>query len=182
MALPYFSMYLDYQINEWNAIIFHYLYTFVFVMKTVLETCIYHSSLLVLNKINKGGHTMSKMLHTCVRVENLEESIRFYEEAFGFKETRRKDFPEHKFTIAYLAFEGDDYELELTYNYGHGPYEIGDGYGHIAISAKDLEALHAEHVAKGYDVTELKGLPGHPANYYFVKDLDGYKIEVIREK
>ena len=98
------------------------------------------------------------------------------------KETRRKDFPEHKFTIAYLAFEGDDYELELTYNYGHGPYEIGDGYGHIAISAKDLEALHAEHVAKGYDVTELKGLPGHPANYYFVKDLDGYKIEVIREK
>ena len=99
---------------------------------------------------------MSKMLHTCVRVQNLEESIRFYEEAFGFKETRRKDFPEHKFTIAYLAFEGDDYELELTYNYGHGPYEIGDGYGHIAISAKDLEGLHAEHVAKGYDVTELK--------------------------
>lgn len=125
---------------------------------------------------------MSKMLHTCVRVENLEESIRFYEEAFGFKETRRKDFPEHKFTIAYLAFEGDDYELELTYNYGHGPYEIGDGYGHIAISAKDLEGLHAEHVAKGYDVTDLKGLPGYPANYYFVKDLDGYKIEVIREK
>ena len=110
---------------------------------------------------------MSKMLHTCVRVQNLEESIRFYEEAFGFKETHRKDFPEHKFTIVY---------------YGHGPYEIGDGYGHIAISAKDLEGLHAEHVAKGYDVTELKGLPGHPANYYFVKDLDGYKIEVIREK
>lgn len=99
-----------------------------------------------------------------------------------YKEIRRKDFPEHKFTIAYLAFEGDDYELELTYNYGHGPYEIGDGYGHIAISAKDLEGLHAEHVAKGYDVTDLKGLPGHPANYYFVKDLDGYKIEVIREK
>ena len=86
---------------------------------------------------------MSKMLHTCVRVQNLEESIRFYEEAFGFKETHRKDFPEHKFTIVYLAFEGDDYELELTYNYGHGPYEIGDGYGHIAISAKDLEGLHA---------------------------------------
>ena len=61
---------------------------------------------------------MSKMLHTCVRVQNLEESIRFYEEAFGFKETHRKDFPEHKFTIVYLAFEGDDYELELTYNYG----------------------------------------------------------------
>ena len=49
-------------------------------------------SLLVYKKIEKGGHIMSKMLHTCVRVENLEESIRFYEEAFGFKETRRKDF------------------------------------------------------------------------------------------
>lgn len=162
--------------------IFHYLNTFVFEIETVLKTCICVQSLLGLRKINEGGHIMSKMLHTCVRVENLEESIRFYEEAFGFKETRRKDFPEHKFTIVYLAFEGDDYELELTYNYGHGPYEIGDGYGHIAISAKDLEALHAEHVAKGYDVTDLKGLPGHPANYYFVKDLDGYKIEVIREK
>ncbi len=75
---------------------------------------------------------MPKMLHTCVRVKNLEESLAFYQEAFGFKETRRKDY--------------------------------------------------AEHVAKGYDVTELKGLPGNPANYYFVKDPDGYKIEIIREK
>ena len=125
---------------------------------------------------------MSKMLHTCVRVKNLEESLAFYQEAFGFKETRRKDFPEHKFTIVYLAFEGDDYELELTYNYGHPGYKIGDGYGHIAISSTDLEGWHAEHVAKGYDVTELKGLPGNPTNYYFVKDPDGYKIEIIREK
>ena len=73
----------------------------------------------------------SKMLHTCLRVENLEKSIAFYADAFGFKELRRKDFPEYKFTIVYLGLEGDDYELELTYNYDHGPYVIGDGFAHV---------------------------------------------------
>ena len=124
----------------------------------------------------------SKMLHTCLRVENLEKSIAFYADAFGFKELRRKDFPEYKFTIVYLGLEGDDYELELTYNYDHGTYELGDGYGHIAISVEDLEALYEKHKAAGYDVTELKGLPGFPPGYYFIKDPDGYKIEVIRTK
>ena len=57
----------------------------------------------------------SKMLHTCLRVENLEKSIAFYQDAFGFEEKRRKDFPDYKFTIVYLALPGDDYELELTY-------------------------------------------------------------------
>ena len=109
----------------------------------------------------------SKMLHTCLRVENLEKSIAFYQDAFGFEEKRRKDFPDYKFTIVYLALPGDDYELELTYNYDHGPYVIGDGYA---------------HKAKGYEVTEPKGLPGTKPNYYFVVDPDGYKVEVIREK
>ena len=125
---------------------------------------------------------MPKMLHTCVRVKNLEESLTFYQEAFDFKVSRERDFKEYKFTLVYLTLPGSDYELELTYNYDHGAYDLGDGYGHIAISSADLEGLHAEHVAKGYDVTELKGLPGNPANYYFVKDPDGYKIEIIREK
>ena len=82
----------------------------------------------------------------------------------------------------YLALPGDDYELELTYNYDHGPYVIGDGYAHVALSTPDLEGLHAEHKAKGYEVTEPKGLPGTQPNYYFVVDPDGYKVEVIREK
>lgn len=124
----------------------------------------------------------SKMLHTCLRVENLEKSIAFYQEAFGFKELRRKDFPDYQFTIVYLGLDGDDYELELTYNYDHGPYVIGDGYAHIALSAPDLEALHAQHSQAGYEVTDLKGLPGNAPNYYFIKDPDGYKVEVIREK
>ena len=122
----------------------------------------------------------SKMLHTCLRVENLEKSIAFYADAFGFKELRRKDFPEYKFTIVYLGLEGDDYELELTYNYDHGAYDLGDGYGHIAIAADDLEKLHEQHKAAGLEITDLKGLPGTTPSYYFVIDPDGYKIEVIR--
>ncbi|GAA3017158.1 lactoylglutathione lyase [Tetragenococcus solitarius] len=123
-----------------------------------------------------------KMAHTCVRVKDLEASIEFYENAFGFVENSRKDFPESEFTLVYLSLPGDDYELELTYNYDHGTYELGDGYGHIAISTDDLEALHDKHATDGFDVTDLKGLPGTPPSYYFIKDPDGYKIEVIKEK
>ncbi|MGT2667130.1 lactoylglutathione lyase [Streptococcus rifensis] len=125
---------------------------------------------------------MAKMAHTCYRVQDLDASLKFYQEALGFEISRRRDFEEHKFTLVYLTLPGDDYELELTYNYDHGPYTIGDGYGHIAISVTDLEALHEKHVAAGYEVTDLKGLPGTDPSYYFITDPDGYKIEVIREK
>lgn len=123
-----------------------------------------------------------KFVHTCYRVKDLEASVKFYEAAFGFVEKRRADFSEHKFTLVYLTLPGDTQELELTYNYDHPGYEIGNGYGHIAISVADLEASHAKHQAAGYDVTDLKGLPGKPAGFYFVTDPDGYKIEVIRDK
>lgn len=111
-----------------------------------------------------------KMAHTCVRVKDLDASLEFYQKAFGFEESRRRDFPENKF----------DYELELTYNYDHEGYDLGNGYGHIAIAADDLEALHEKHQAEGFNVTDLKGLPGTAPSYYFVVDPDGYKIEVIR--
>ena len=122
----------------------------------------------------------SKMLHTCLRVENLEKSIAFYQDAFGFEEKRRKDFPDYKFTIVYLALPGDDYELELTYNYDHGPYIVGDGFSHLALSSDDLEGDNAKHKALGYPTTDIKGLPGSPGRYYFVTDPDGYRVEVIR--
>lgn len=123
-----------------------------------------------------------KMAHTCVRVKNLETSLEFYQKAFGFEESRRRDFPENNFTLSYLTLPGDDYELELTYNYGHEGYDLGNGYGHIAISSVDLEALHAKQKEAGFNVTDLKALPGVPPSYYFITDPDGYKIEVIREK
>lgn len=121
-----------------------------------------------------------KMAHTCVRVKDLDASVKFYQEAFGFEESRRRDFPDSKFTLVYLTLPGDDYELELTYNYDHAAYDLGDGYGHIAIRSENIEKLHQEQKAKGFNVTDMKGLPGTDPSYYFITDPDGYKIEVIR--
>ena len=122
-----------------------------------------------------------RFLHTCYRVKNLEASVAFYEEAFGFKEVRRNDFPEYEFTLVYLVIPGSAHELELTYNYNHEGYDLGNGYGHIAVATPDLEASHEKHKAAGYEVTDLKGLPGKPAGYYFIVDPDGYKVEVVRD-
>lgn len=122
----------------------------------------------------------SKMAHTCVRVQDLEASLDFYQAALGFEVSRRRDFPDKQFTLVYLTLPGDDYELELTYNYDHGPYDLGNGYGHIAIRVDDLEAAHAKHKEAGYEVTELKGLVAGTATYYFIIDPDGYKVEIIR--
>ncbi|MBO0411636.1 VOC family protein [Enterococcus hulanensis] len=121
-----------------------------------------------------------KMAHTCVRVKDLDASVKFYQEAFGFEESRRRDFPDAKFTLVYLTLPGDDYELELTYNYDHAAYDLGDGYGHIAIRSEDIEKLHGEQKNKGFNVTDMKGLPGTDPSYYFITDPDDYKIEVIR--
>ena len=122
-----------------------------------------------------------RMLHTCVRVKNLEESLKFYQEGLGLIETRRKDFPELKFTLVYLSNELNGYEIELTYNYDvEKPYELGNGYSHIAVGVDNLEEMRDKHIALGYEVTDLKGLPGEKPKYYFVTDPDGYKIEVIR--
>ncbi|AIM24948.1 VOC family protein [Melissococcus plutonius] len=121
-----------------------------------------------------------KMLHTCIRVKDLEMSLNFYQQAFQFKEKNRRDFPENQFTLVYLTLPEDDYELELTYNYNHSAYELGNGYGHIAIGTENLEELHQTHKKAGFTVTDLKGLPGTNPSYYFITDPDGYKIEVIR--
>lgn len=122
-----------------------------------------------------------KMLHTCIRVKDLEKSLKFYQGALGFIETRRKDFPEHKFTLVYLSNEIGGYEIELTYNHDmEKPYELGNGFSHTAIGVEDLEGMREKHISLGYEVTDLKGLPGSRPNYYFVTDPDGYKVEVIR--
>lgn len=123
-----------------------------------------------------------KFIHTCYRVKNLEASVAFYKDAFGFEEIRRNDFPDYKFTLVYMVIPGSVHELELTYNYDHEGYDLGNGYGHIAVTTPDLEDVHARHIISGYEVTDLKGLPGTEPGYYFVTDPDGYKIEVIRER
>lgn len=124
-----------------------------------------------------------KLLHTCIRVMDLEKSLKFYEEALGLKETKRKDFPDDEFTLVFLSDESGEYEIELTYNYNpEKPYEIGNGFSHIAVSVEDLEASRERHLKMGYEVTELGGLPGEAPRYYFVTDPDGYEIEVLRAR
>jgi len=124
-----------------------------------------------------------KMLHTCIRVKNLEKSLKFYKEGLNLIETRKKDFPDNKFTLVYLSNEIGGYEIELTYNYDtEKPYEIGNGFSHIALGVDELEEMRERHIALGYDVTNLKGLPGEKPGYYFVTDPDGYQVEVIKNK
>lgn len=122
-------------------------------------------------------------LHTCYRVKDLEKSLAFYQDLLGFEISRKRDFPEAEFTLVYLTLPGSNHELELTYNYDkQQPYTIGDGYGHIAIGVDDLEAVHKQYAETEYEVTELKALTSESAGYFFIKDPDGYKIEVIQNK
>lgn len=121
------------------------------------------------------------MLHTCVRVKDLEKSLKFYQEGLGLVVTNKKDFPEQKFSLVYLSTEVGGYEIELTYNYDtEKPYELGNGFSHTAIGVDELEKMREKHIALGYEVTELKGLPGEAPAYYFVTDPDGYRVEIIR--
>lgn len=124
-----------------------------------------------------------RMLHTCIRVKDLDKSLLFYKDVLGLKEVRRLDYPDYKFTLVYLALPGDEVELELTYNYDQEePYDLGNGYGHIAIGVENLETTHEEYSQSGYDVTEINGLSDGAASYFFIKDPDGYKIEMIQLK
>lgn len=121
------------------------------------------------------------MIHTCVRVKDLDKSLSFYQDVLGMKEVRRLDYPDYKFTLVYLALPGDEVELELTYNYDQEePYDLGNGYGHIAIGVENLKDTHEEYSQSGYDVTDLTGLSDGAASYFFIKDPDGYKIEIVQ--
>ena len=124
-----------------------------------------------------------KFLHTMIRVKDLDKSYKFYTEELGFVESRRKEFPDKKFDLVYLKLpDSPDYELELTYNYDQEEdYELGTGYGHIAISHPDIKSLREEFLEKGFEVTELRGLSDNSDKYFFVTDPDGYKIEIIQK-
>lgn len=125
-----------------------------------------------------------KFLHTMIRVKDLDKSFKFYTEELGFRESRRKEFPEKKFDLVYLILPNSpEFELELTYNYDQEkPYDLGTGYGHIAISHPDIISLRQDFVAKGYEVTEIRGLRPDSNKYFFVEDPDGYRIEIIQER
>ena len=125
-----------------------------------------------------------KFLHTMVRVKDLDKSFKFYTEELGFRESRRKEFPEKKFDLVYLILpDSPDFELELTYNYDQEEgYDLGTGYGHIAISHPDIKTLRDSFIEKGYEVTEIRGLTPDSNKYFFVTDPDGYRIEIIQKE
>ncbi len=117
-------------------------------------------------------------MHTCIRVLDLEKSIKFYEEALGMHIAVRKDF--ETFSLVYMTDDNKTHELELTYNVGkEEPYELGTGYSHIALNVSNIEKVHAFHTEKGYEVTPLKKISADSNSIYFITDPDGYKIELI---
>lgn len=127
---------------------------------------------------------MSKLIHTMVRVVDLERSMRFYRDLIGLQEVHRLDFPD--FTLVYLRDEASGFELELTLNKGQSePYTHGTGYGHIAAVTDDVRAERARLAALGHqpgEVKEFKRGEELLARFFFIQDPDGYKIELIQAK
>jgi lactoylglutathione lyase len=126
-----------------------------------------------------------RILHTMLRVGNLERSLRFYTEVLGMKLLRRNDYPEGKFTLAFVGYgqESDTAVLELTYNWGVEKYELGTGYGHVALAVGDARKACEEVRKRGGKVTREAGPMKHGTTVIaFVEDPDGYKIELIERK
>ena len=123
-----------------------------------------------------------RILHTMLRVGDLQRSIDFYTGLLGMTLLRTVDRPEQQYTLAYLGYGSnpEHAELELTYNYGVERYELGSAYGHIAIAAYDIRATCEDIKSAGGTVTREPGpVKGGNTMIAFVQDPDGYKIELI---
>lgn len=125
---------------------------------------------------------MSKLIHTMIRVQDLQRSLDFYQKALNLGIAHRLDFPD--FSLVYLRNDETHAEIELTWNKGRAePYTHGDGYGHVAVSVPDVKAERERLIGLGLtpnDVREFKNDDGSLiARYFFIQDPDGYKIEVL---
>jgi lactoylglutathione lyase len=124
-----------------------------------------------------------RMLHTMVRVGDLDQSIAFYCDILGMKLLRRKDYPSGEFTLAFVGYgaEQDNTVIELTYNWGVSEYDLGQGYGHIALGVDDIYGTCDRIKAQGGKVSREPGPMKHGSTVIaFVEDPDGYKIELIQ--
>lgn len=125
-----------------------------------------------------------RVLHTMLRVGNLDKSIAFYTDVLGMRLLRRKDYPEGRFTLAFVGYqeESEGAVIELTHNWDTDHYEIGTGYGHVALAVEDAYDTCDKVRAKGGKVTREAGPMKHGTTVIaFVEDPDGYKIEFIQK-
>ena len=126
-----------------------------------------------------------RLLHTMIRVGDLDRSIRFYTDVLGMQLLRRKDYPEGKFTLAFVGYgpETEHAVIELTHNWDTKQYDLGDGFGHIALEVDDAYAACAEIKKRGGKVVREAGPMKHGTTVIaFVEDPDGYKIELIQKR
>lgn len=126
-----------------------------------------------------------QLLHTMLRVGNLEESVKFYTQVLGMKLLRQKEYPDGKFTLAFVGYgeESDHTVLELTYNWGVEKYNLGDAYGHIAIGVDDIYGTCNEIKTRGGKVSREPGPMKHGSTVIaVVEDPDGYKVELVQLK
>ena len=125
-----------------------------------------------------------RILHTMLRVGDLDRSLAFYTDVLGMRLLRRNDYPEGKFTLAFIGFQNEQESavLELTYNWGVEKYEVGSGFGHVALQVDDVYEACAEIKRRGGKVTREAGPMKHGTTVIaFVEDPDGYKIELIQK-
>jgi lactoylglutathione lyase len=123
-----------------------------------------------------------RLLHTMLRVADLERSVAFYQEVLGMQLLRRKDYPEGRFTLAFLGYgdESCNTVIELTHNWDQDSYDLGNGFGHIAVGVDDVYLACEQVREKGGKVTREPGPMKHGSTILaFIEDPDGYKIELL---
>ena len=126
-----------------------------------------------------------RLLHTMLRVGNLDASIEFYTAVLGMKLLRRKDYPDGEFTLAFVGYGNEDENtvIELTHNWGTERYDLGEGYGHIAIEVDDVYAAADEVKQRGGKVIREAGpMNAGTTIIAFIEDPDGYQIELLGKK
>ena len=125
---------------------------------------------------------MAKAIHMMIRVLDEARSVKFYDTCFRLKVAERREWPD--FSLTYLKSPEAEFEVELTVNKGRSePYDLGNGYGHVALAVDNLENEHARIAAAGYAPKDIKTMThdGKPfGKFFFIEDPDGYKIEVLQ--
>ncbi|MBI3545605.1 MAG: lactoylglutathione lyase [Gammaproteobacteria bacterium] len=125
-----------------------------------------------------------RVLHTMLRVGDLDRSLKFYTDVLGMKLLRKKDYPDGQFTLAFVGYapESEQAVIELTYNWGTSQYNLGDGFGHVALEVDDVYRACDDIKKRGGKVTREAGPMKHGSTVIaFVADPDGYKIELIQK-